>query len=391
MQGKITDDRIKALASKWLNKTITPDEQKEFAEWYNNGQNSPVNIPSAFAEDEKALKDRILLRINESLKQDNRRIRRINPKPWISIAASLLIIAGVAAYYAQNKKAQSEKIVSQKVQPLNNDVKPGSIKAILTLANGNKLDLNDTKKGLLATQGKTILKKNKDGQIIYVQANKNEGPSLIYNTVSVPVGGQYQVVLSDSTKVWLNSASSITFPVAFSKTERRITITGEVYLEVTKNKHLPFRVVTGKQTIEVLGTHFNINAYPDEPSIKTTLAEGSVKVTANGQMVVLKPQQQSDVLNDKFEKISVNNVDVDNVLAWKNGIFQFDDAEIPFIMREIARWYDVQIKYEGNNVAQRRFTGSISRNVTLSELLNMLKYTGLEFKTEGHIITVINK
>jgi transmembrane sensor len=389
MQGKFTEDRIKELATKWLNNTITPDEQKEFSEWYNYGQEAPVNIPSAFAENEEVLKNRILSKINETISHDDKKIKHINPKLWISIAASLLLFAGFTFYYhLHNKQLCADKLAYQKAHPAN-DVKPGGAKAILTLSSGIKINLNDTKKGLLASQGKTLLKKNKDGQITYEAGGNNQNPALIYNTITVPVGGQFQVVLSDSTKVWLNSSSSITFPVAFSKSERKISINGEAYLEVAKNKHLPFRVVTNKQTIEVLGTHFNINAYSDEPSIKTTLAEGSVKVTANGQTVVLKPQEQSDVLNDNFQKIDVNTADIDNVLAWKNGIFQFNNAEMPFIMREIARWYDVQVKYEGD-VVQRKFTGSISRNVNLSELLNMLKYTGVDFKMQGHIITVIN-
>ncbi len=386
MQGKITEERVKELAGKWLNKTITPDEQKEFADWYNSGQDFPVNIPSAFAENEEILKDRILSKINDAIRKDDKK-NIFNLKIWISIAASLLLAAGIY-FYVRNQQVSTNNLAHQKVQPAN-DVKPGGNKAILILGNGTKINLSDTKKGLLASQGKTILKKNKDGQVTYEPAGKAQDLSVIYNTINVPVGGQFQVVLSDSTKVWLNSSSSITFPVAFSKTERRISVTGEVYLEVAKNKHLPFRVVTGKQTIEVLGTHFNINAYPDEPSIKTTLAEGSVKVMANGQMVILKPLQQADVLNDHFEKIDVNAADIDEVLAWKNGIFQFNNAEMPFIMREIARWYDVQIKYDGGRPT-RRFTGSISRNVNLSELLNMLKYTGIDFKTQDHIITVVN-
>jgi transmembrane sensor len=195
------------------------------------------------------------------------------------------------------------------------------------------------------------------------------------------------VVLSDGSKVWLNSASSITFPTAFSKDERKVTITGEVYFEVAKNKHLPFRVIAGKQTVEVLGTHFNINAYNDEPSIKTTLLEGSVRVFANTQSAILQPKEQSTILNNSSSNIVVNTVDVDDVLAWKNGNFQFEKMEIPVILREAARWYDVDVKYDGE-IPQKRFTGSISRSVNLSELLKMLKYTGINFEIEGKTIVV---
>jgi ferric-dicitrate binding protein FerR (iron transport regulator) len=277
---------------------------------------------------------------------------------------------------------------ADKKSSLKNDVSPGGNKAILTLANGIKIDLNDVKNGVLANQGKAVLKKDKDGQIIYeAPDDKAKDSSSVYNTITIPKGGQFQIVLSDGSKVWLNSASSITFPAAFSKTERKVTITGEAYFEVAKNKHLPFRVVAGKQTVEVLGTHFDINAYADESTIKTTLIEGSVKVSADSQSAILSPEQQSSIFYNKPGKISINTVDTDDILAWTTGHFQFEKAEIPLIMREAARWYDVEIKYEGE-VPQRRFTGSISRNVNLSELLKMLKYTGINFKIEGKTIIV---
>jgi len=385
MKGKPTDQRLQELASKWLNKTITADEKKEFARWYNSDQDHDVKIPPEFAESEEILEDRIFFKIENVIKNNN---NRTSPKIWLSVAASLLLLAGFSTYYfTHNRYVKPNEIAYQ--NKTNDDIKPGGNKAILTLANGSKINLSDVKNGVLTNQGKTLLKKDQDGQITYQASAKAEDQSLIYNTITVPKGGQYQISLSDNTKVWLNSASSVTFPVAFSKTERMITITGEVYLEVAKNKHLPFRVAAGKQVIEVLGTHFNINAYADEPSIKTTLVEGSVKVTANDKTIILKPNQQADVLNNTTGDIKVSAADIENVLAWKNGVFQFDNTEMPAIMREISRWYDVQIKYEGQS-PQRNFTGSISRNVNLSELLNMLKYTGVDFKTQGHTITVIN-
>jgi outer membrane lipoprotein-sorting protein len=382
------ENRYQELAKKWLDNTITPDEKAEFAAWYNAGQDTPVEIPSAFAENEDALRERILNKINQDIKQGNGRIKKIIPR-WLSIAAAIILFAGCFMYYYvhTHRPAISHSLAHQK-NPIKNDVNPGGNKAVLTLSNGAKINLNDVKNGVLASQGQTVLKKDKDGRIIYeTPANKAVDSSSIYNTITIPKGGQFQVVLSDGSKVWLNSASSITFPTAFSKTERRVTITGEVYFEIAKNKHLPFRVVAGKQTVEVLGTHFNINAYADENTIKTTLIEGSVKVSADAQSAILKPNQQSSVLNRGTDKISISTVDTDDVLAWKNGNFQFEKAEIPLIMREASRWYDVDIKYEGE-MPKRRFTGSISRNVNLSELLKMLKYTGINFKIEGKTIIV---
>ncbi|MDN3549210.1 FecR family protein [Mucilaginibacter aquaedulcis] len=386
MQPNFTEERIKELAAKWLNKNITPAEQKEFAEWYNRDQDAVVEIPSEFAASEEVLKNRILSKVNHDIRNDRKRSK---PKAWLSAAASIILVAGIGGYYFQHQRFHKENVAKQTALPIN-DVLPGCSKATLTLSGGVKINLNSNKLGLVANQGKTQLKKNSEGQVIYEPQANNQSSALIYNTITVPKGGRYQVILSDSTKVWLNSASSITFPVAFSKVERRVSITGEVYLEVAKNKHLPFRVVAGKQTVEVLGTHFNINAYPDEPSIKTTLAEGKVKVITNNQTAILAPQQQAELSNDEAGKIMIHPVDVDNVLAWKSGVFQFDKAEISFIMREISRWYDVQIKFEGD-VPNRKFTGSISRNVNLSEFLNMLSYTGLGFKTYDHVVIVSDK
>jgi transmembrane sensor len=382
------ENRYQELAKKWLNKTITPDEQAEFAAWYNAGQDIPVDIPSTFAENEEVLRERILNKINRDIKKDNNRFKIIIPT-WLRVAAGILLFAGcfISYFVHTHPPVKHLALIRQKPQ-LKNDVSPGGNKAILTLANGSKIDLNDVKNGVLASQGKTVLKKDKDGQLIYeAPGGKAKDSSSIYNTITIPKGGQFQIVLSDGSKVWLNSASSITFPAAFSKTERKVTVTGEVYFEVAKNKHLPFRVVAGKQTIEVLGTHFNINAYSDEDAIKTTLIEGSVKVSADSQSAILKPEQQSSILNNKQGRISINTVDTDDVLAWKNGNFQFERAEIQLIMREASRWYDVDIKYE-RELPPRRFTGSISRNVNLSELLKMLKYTGINFKIEGKTIIV---
>lgn len=382
------ENRYQELAKKWLDKTITPDEQAEFAAWYNAGQDAPVNIPSSFAENDDILRERILSKINRDIKKNDNRFKIIVPV-WLRVAASLLLFAGCfICYYVHTHPPVKQQTFANQKPHLKNDVSPGGNKAILTLANGTKIDLNNVKNGVLANQGQTVLKKEKDGRITYeAPGDKAKDSTSIYNTITIPKGGQFQIVLGDGSKVWLNSASSITFPTAFSKTERRVTITGEVYFEIAKNKKLPFRVVAGRQTVEVLGTHFNINAYTDESAIKTTLVEGSVKVSADSQTAILKPEQQSSIFYNKPGKISVNTVDTDDVLAWTNGNFQFEKAEIPLILREAARWYDVEIKYEGE-VPKRRFSGSISRNVNLSELLKMLKYTGINFKIEGKTIIV---
>lgn len=389
MKIRNAESRYQELATKWLNNTITPDEKAEFAAWYNADQDQPVDLPSAFAENEEALRQRILNKINRVIREDKPWYKKaISPK-WLSMAACTLLIAGYfITYYAKVEHNKSHTVAYHKKQ-FKNDVMPGGNKAILTLSNGNKINLNDVKNGVLASQGQAVLRKNKEGEVVYeAPPDKNAHSAVvIYNTITIPNGGQFQLVLSDGTKVWLNSASSITFPTAFTSTERRVNITGEVYFEVAKNKQLPFRVVAGKQTVEVLGTHFNVNAYADETAIKTTLIEGSVKISADGQYAIIKPGQQSSILNNEAGKIGISTVDTDDVLAWTNGNFQFEKADIRLIMREASRWYDVAIKYDGE-VPQRRFTGSISRNVNLSELLKILKYTGINFKIEGKTIVV---
>lgn len=382
------EDRYQQLAKKWLDKTITPAEQEEFAAWYNSGQDNPVEIPPDFAESEEILRERILNKIKRDIKRDDRPSKKIIPV-WLRYAAAILLAGSLVCYYVNtHRHTKQQAFAHSDNRLLKNDVLPGSNKATLTLANGAVINLNDVKNGMLASQGQAILKKDKDGRIKYeTPAGITKDSSAVFNTINIPKGGQFQVVLSDGSKVWLNSASSITFPTVFSKTERKVTITGEAYFEIAKNKHLPFRVLSGKQTVEVLGTHFNINAYSDETAIRTTLIEGSVKVSADAQTATLKPEQQSVILNNKTGKININTVDTDDVLAWTTGNFQFEKAEIPLIMRQAARWYDVDVKYEGN-VPQRRFTGSISRNVNLSELLKMLKYTGINFKISGKTIIV---
>jgi len=382
------EDRYQQLATKWLDNTITPTEQAEFAAWYNAGQEKPVDVPSSFAESEEGLRERILNKIKRDIKINNNPFRKIMP-PWLGTAAAILLFAGgLMCYYAHIHRRAKTPAFAHRNSQLKNDAGPGGNKAVLTLANGSKINLNDVKYGVLANQGQTVLKKDKDGRIIYESPHgKAKDSTAIFNTITIPKGGQFQVVLSDGSKVWLNSLSSITFPAAFSKTERRVSITGEVYFEVAKNKRLPFRVVAGRQTVEVLGTHFNINAYADESAIKTTLVEGSVKITADAESALLVPGQQANILHSAGGKISINSVDTDDVLAWTTGNFQFEKAEIPLIMREAARWYDVDVRYDGQ-LPQRRFTGSISRSVNLSELLKMLKYTGIHFKIEGKTIIV---
>jgi ferric-dicitrate binding protein FerR (iron transport regulator) len=267
---------------------------------------------------------------------------------------------------------------------------PGGNKAILTLANGRQITLTGARNGTLAVQGAVAINKTADGRIIYNSSNEatsGHAAATTYNTMTTPRGGQYQVVLPDGSKVLLNAASSLTYPTTFNGNERKVELTGEAYFEVAHNASKPFKVSSNGQTVEVLGTHFNINAYKDEPAIKTTLLEGKVKVTANtlNKVHFLEPGQQS-VFN--AQTFAVNQVETEGVVAWTNGQFVFEDDNIQYIMRTVSRWYDVDVTYNGT-APDDIFGGSVSRFNNISEVLKTLQLTGkVHFEIEGRKIIV---
>jgi ferric-dicitrate binding protein FerR (iron transport regulator) len=210
----------------------------------------------------------------------------------------------------------------------------------------------------------------------------------LYNTISTPKGGQYQVTLSDGSKVWLNAASSLRFPATFSGKERKVELTGEGYFEVAHNKKMPFHVTVNDLDVEVLGTHFNINAYADESAIKTTLLEGSVKVVKGNETKIIEPGEQASVTTSEDEINVKQQVDLEQVVAWKNGIFQFERADIESVMRQISRWYDIDVDYHGR--VSEHFGGTISRDVNISDVLKMLEMTGgVNFKIDGKKVIVM--
>jgi transmembrane sensor len=306
--------------------------------------------------------------------------------PRIAVAASIILCLSVAAFLMLHKPIQRQIVLSQ---PSKNDLAPGGNKAILTLSTGKQIVLTGAHNGKLAQQGDAAITKTADGQIVYGMGDKSSAAEVSYNTTRTPRGGQFQVVLTDGTKVWLNAASSITYPTAFTGTDREVEITGEVYFEVAHNASKPFRVKSNGQIVEVLGTHFNINAYEDEPVVTTTLFEGSVKINKGTASALLKPGQQA-LVAEKENSLNIkitDNVDLDQALAWKNGKFYFTNTDIEEVMRQVARWYDVDIEYKGK-VPNIRLSGSCYRNLTASKALTILEYTGIDFKIEGRKIIV---
>jgi hypothetical protein len=312
---------------------------------------------------------------------------------WLAAAAIVIAIGTVVLMNINRQSKTIEPVVAKSAV---NDVLPGGNRATLRLANGQVINLDSAANGSLATQGNTTIEKLADGQIAYNIEGKG-ATEVMYNTMNTPPGGQYKLKLPDGTDVWLNAVSSITYPTAFVGRERTVTITGEAYFEVTKDRRKPFRVKVNDMEVEVFGTHFNVNAYKDEAAIKTTLLEGSVKVRqwsmVNGQLkaeneAMLNPGEQA-VLSRAHSPFTIHHSpDLDQVMAWKNGLFNFNKVSLQDVMKQIARWYDVDIVYQGE-IRPRKFGGEIQRDLYLSEVLEGLKETEIHFKIEGKKLIVL--
>jgi len=347
----------------------------------------------------------------------------------IAVAATVIIAIGTAGYWLMNRFSKNNIARQEQSVQQSKDVLPGGNKAMLTLADGSTIILDSAQNGMLSEQGSAKVIKNKNGEVEYQPAISNQQLTTdqtqsrtAYNMLATPKGGQYQLVLPDGSKVWLNAASSIRYPVSFTGNERRVELTGEAYFEVAhlqlpSGQKMPFKVSilssaggsesTHRGEVEVLGTHFNINAYNDEPSVNTTLLEGRVKVKSEvgsqksdqasdfGPSVVLNPGQQAifssspAAAENRQKGIKViDDADLELAMAWKNGFIAFKSADIKSVMRQIARWYNVEVVYEGA-VPQRTFTGGISRNVNLSKLLHLLEVSKVHFRIEGNKLVVM--
>ena len=300
-------------------------------------------------------------------------------------AAIIICMLSVSVYFLFKPQPARQISKTENIKTPANEVAPGGNKAILTLANGTSIILDSAANGTLTTQGNSkILKLN--GMLSY-NTLKNKSSEVLYNTISTPRGGQYELMLSDGSKVWLNAASSLRFPASFVGKERKVELLGEAYFEVAKNAAMPFKVKVHGMEVEVLGTHFNINSYDNESMIRTTLLEGSVKINKNNSSSLLKPGEQAQ-MNKAGEIKIINNVDVEEAIAWKEGKFQFDKADIHDIMRQLARWYDVDVEYKGT--VSSHFGGTISRDVNLSQVLNMLHLTGeVNFQIQDKKVVVM--
>ncbi|SFG83380.1 FecR protein [Pedobacter insulae] len=352
----------------------------------------------AFLNLNQAEKENIKNEISQSIKQqllqeqiEEKRIPLLVKYKWLAAAAVFVLIGSITLLLLNNQNP-TDQIAIVKPKASKHNVEPGSNKAVLTLANGKQITLNDKANGVLTKQAGVVITKNKDGQLQYqITSEATAG----INTISTPRGGQYQLILVDGTKVWLNAASAITFPTKFNGNERRVEIVGEAYFEVAKNVGQPFKVKSKNQVIEVLGTHFNVNTYDDEVADKTTLLEGSVKVSkvTNGEVLrgnskVLKPGQQASVSADQSQ-ISVEIADEDEAVAWKNGYFKFNKADIQTIMRQVSRWYNVDVEYKGE-MNKDLFVGKINRSEHVEEVLNILQRSKINVAIKGRTIIISN-
>jgi ferric-dicitrate binding protein FerR (iron transport regulator) len=302
-------------------------------------------------------------------------------RKWAGYAAAAAILGFAIMFFWQRAEVRPKSPLVQTQAPA--DIAPGGTGAVLTLADGSKVELDSLGNGVVASQGGTraVLQ---NGRLRY-EGDEPSGP-ISYNTISTPRGRQFQLRLPDGTQVWLNAASSLTFPTSFSDTVRNVSITGEAYFEVAHNTEAPFLVnIRPGHTVKVLGTKFNINAYPDEPAISTTLLEGAVEAAAGAEKTILRPGFQATMDNNG---LSVTAADIASAVAWKNGLFIFQKTDIRTVMRQICRWYDVEVTFEGKT-AEKRLTGEVYRNYTLQQALAVLQEADLHFRVDGRRVTVL--
>ncbi|MCI9846898.1 FecR domain-containing protein [Flavobacterium pectinovorum] len=376
------------LIIKKINDTLSPEEESIFDVWYNE---SVENRDYFFKVKNNYQSEIGNINLDEAWKVVDRKIIPVKNKNQFykyAVAASIALLLGTGMFYFSKPKEQIIQVV-EKPQ----EITPGGNRGILTLSNGKQIVLSDiSAKDTIAQEGEkeeVTIKMDEKGVITYVinpDADVSKAGTNSFNTLSTPTGGQYNIVLADGTKVYLNTVSSIKYPTQFNGDQRIVELEGEAYFEVAKNKNKPFIVKSGNQSIEVLGTHFNVHAYNNEAIIKTTLLEGSVAVSYKSQKAILKPGQQSNV-SDDFNRIGIRKVDTEAAIAWKNGRFKFDNADLKSVMKQLERWYGIKVEYRGD-VSDVRFNGGTFMNKNLSEVLKVLELSNIKFKVEGKTIIV---
>ncbi|MBO9732805.1 MAG: FecR domain-containing protein [Chitinophaga sp.] len=401
----MSNEELKTLLEKYLGDHITPEELQCLQEEVKNADQETAlsdMIAAILAEDrytatprkdlQQAFNEVITVAaIREAMgKEPGAEISATaSTSPVIPVlyklaaAAIFLLILGAGFWWYKGTVVKTA--IAEHALPA---IHPAGNKATLTLADGSIIELDSAQNGALGQQGSTRIIKVNHGRLAYAAGSSDASTAPQYNTISTPKGGQYQVVLPDGSQVWLNAASSLRFPVTFTGNNRTVSLTGEAYFEVAQNARQPFMVHTSGMDVKVLGTHFNVMAYPDEGHVRTTLLEGAVSVSQGGATTQMQPGQQAR-MDDAGTAFSISRPDISDVMAWKNGEFRFRKTDVPMIMRQIARWYDVEITYKGD-LSDIKLYGSMTRKENVAQLLELLEQTGMvHFSTSGNRITVM--
>lgn len=370
--------RIQQLAYKWLYGTCTKDEEADLQEWYEERNGQPLSIPEEIAQDEKQLKELLFAHIKREI--ENEKIKRIHRRNKFAATAAALVLLFALPYYIF-QQIKPNKTIGRLAQQ--ETFHPGTKGAMLTLADGTKINLSDRTHSLLHQDGKVNIMTTSPGVAQYQFTGEKKSATEKSNTIETPIGTEYTIILSDGSKVWLNAGSTLTFPESFAIDNRTVKLSGEAYFEITPNKHQPFYVQTTQQTVRVYGTHFNVRAYPEENS-KTTLIEGSVQVTHRGQSKMLEPGQAAYSANNK---LTIEAVNIQEAIAWKNGFFYFESTPVKEALSAIRRWYNIDIVYKGTN-EKRMLTGKIKRNSTAKQLIETLNFLDIKCQLKNNKIEV---
>jgi ferric-dicitrate binding protein FerR (iron transport regulator) len=371
---------LKDLIRRYLKGAATPEEAGALNEWYDSFDDSEVPLPLEPGEDRQMLEQRLLNRLRPAMQPVP--VKRTGYRRYAAAAAIAAVIAAAGIAGWQHQQSSSPKNITAAGVAARKDVPPANKKAMLTLADGSTIALDDAANGAIGRQGGAEVIKKEKGQLAYTPGNT--GGEIVYNTLTVPRGGQFQVVLPDGTRIWLNSASSLRYPTSFKGTERKVTLQGQAYFEIAANAAKPFKVQANEMEVVVLGTWFDMMAYADEPTINATLIDGKIKV----QDKILRPGQQA-VLALSGHQLTVRDADVNKIMAWKNGLFVFNNMDLRTILREVSRWYDVEVTYK-TAPGKELYGGGISRNLNLSEVLHVLEENGTNhFKIDGNKVEVL--
>ncbi|WP_212001756.1 FecR domain-containing protein [Chitinophaga sp. HK235] len=374
---KVNQDLLNAI-EKYLRGEASAEERALVNQWYHSFSDEQVNIPAATGFDKEEIFDRIQGNLQELVQQpapSRGKVRRL----WLkrtAVAAGVALVLGAGLWWLRISKnaAPSQLAATQTPSP----VMPGSNKAILVLDDGSTMTLNDS---LQAAIGNAQV----NGKSLVYTPENNQNSAIQYNTLKTPQGGQFAVVLPDGSKAWLNAASSLKYPTSFNGQQRTVELSGEAYFEIAPDQNKPFIVQVNNMKVQVLGTSFNIMAYPEEKSIKTTLITGAVNVTNGHASKQLSPGQQA--ASDSSQQLTITQADVNAVIAWKEGKFEFTGEAIDVALRQLARWYDLQLQFE-DGIPEEHLSAVFPRNTSLENIIRMLELSGIHCKLNDRRLIV---